>query len=78
MLDFINIFSSGSLAKKALSGSAGLLLVILAGCASNDYPPVPEAQKDVYVDYDYVIGAGDTFEIFVWGIVTTSGQYHEQ
>ena len=67
MLDFINIFSSGSLAKKALSGSAGLLFVILTGCASNDYPPVPEADKDVHVDYDYVIGAGDSFEIFVWG-----------
>ena len=67
MLDFINVFNSGSLGRKALSGSVGLLLVILAGCASSDYPPVPEAEKDVYVDYDYVVGAGDTFEIFVWG-----------
>ena len=67
MLDFINVFNAGSLARKALSGSAGLLFVIVAGCAGNDYPPVPEAQKSVYVDYDYVIGAGDTFEIFLWG-----------
>jgi len=75
MLDFINFFSPGSLAKKALSGSAGLLFVILTGCASSDYPPVPEAQRDVHVDYDYVIGAGDTFEIFLWGNeeLSTSG-----
>ena len=75
MLDFNNVFSSGLLAKKALSGSVALLFVILAGCASNDYPPVPEVQKDVHVDYDYVIGAGDTFEIFLWGNeeLTTSG-----
>ncbi len=67
MLDFNNVFESRSLTKKILSGSLWFLLVILAGCASSDYPPVPEAQKDVYVDYDYVIGAGDTFEIFLWG-----------
>jgi len=75
MLDFIKVFNSGSLAKKALSGSAGLLLVIFAGCASSDYPPVPDAEKNIQVNYDYVIGAGDTMEIFVWGNeeLTTSG-----
>jgi polysaccharide export outer membrane protein len=75
MLDIVDIFNSGSLAKKAVLGGAGLLFVILAGCASNDYPPVPEAQRDVHVDYDYVIGAGDTFEIFLWGNeeLSTSG-----
>ena len=75
MLDFTNIFNPGSLAKKALPASVALLFVILAGCASSDYPPVPEVQKDVHVDYDYVIGAGDTFEIFLWGNeeLSTSG-----
>ena len=42
--------------------------MVLAGCASSsDYPPVPEAQKNIQIDYDYVIGAGDSMEIFVWG-----------
>jgi len=48
------------------------LLVLCAGCssnpfASNDYPPVPESQRDVDVDYDYVLGPGDSMEIYVWG-----------
>ena len=67
MLDFNNVFESRSLTKMVLSGSLWFSLVILAGCASSDYPPVPEAERDVHVDYDYVVGAGDTFEIFVWG-----------
>jgi len=45
-----------------------LLSVLCAGCATNsDYPPVPEAQRDVDVDYDYILGPGDSVEIFVWG-----------
>ena len=68
MFEFVNIFNTGSPVKKALSAICGALVVILAGCASSsDYPPVPEAQKNIQIDYDYVIGAGDTMEIFVWG-----------
>ena len=39
-------------------------LFALAGCASNGVPPVcpePEGQSP-----DYVVGAGDTLQIFVW------------
>ena len=67
MLDIINILTSSSLAKRALSGSVGLLFLLLAGCGSTPYPPVPEPQRDLELDYSYVIGAGDTMEIFVWG-----------
>ena len=68
MFEFVNVFNTGSPVKKALSAICVALVVFLAGCASSsDYPPVPEAQKNIQVDYDYVIGAGDTMEIFVWG-----------
>ena len=47
------------------------LLLGLVGCASNQYPPLPsKAQKQpVTTDpaaYNYLIGAGDELEIFVW------------
>jgi len=38
------------------------LFVLISGCSSQKYPGVSEAP-----DYDYVIGAGDNLEIFVWG-----------
>ena len=43
------------------------LLACLAGCASSPYPPVPDSQRNVDVDYDYILGPGDTVSIFVWG-----------
>ena len=68
MFEFVDVFNAGSPVKKALSAICGGLVVVLAGCASSsDYPPVPEAQKNIQIDYDYVIGAGDIMEIFVWG-----------
>ena len=68
MFEFVNVFNTGSPVKKALSAVCVALVVFLSGCASSsDYPPVPEAQKNLQIDYDYVIGAGDTMEIFVWG-----------
>ena len=52
----------------AMLGSAVLVLILCAGCASNsDYPPVPDAQRNVEVDYDYILGPGDAVDIFVWG-----------
>jgi polysaccharide export outer membrane protein len=68
MFEFVDVFNASSPVKKALSAICAALVVILAGCASSsDYPPVPEAQKNIQIDYDYVIGAGDSMEIFVWG-----------
>ena len=53
--------------QKIVSGLATLLLVVCAGCTSSPYPPVPESQRNVEVDYDYILGPGDTVDIFVWG-----------
>lgn len=44
-----------------------LAILVLTGCGWGRYPPVPEAQRRVEVDYDYVLGPGDSVSIFVWG-----------
>ena len=67
MPDFIEFFRSFSWRKGTLHGVSGLLAVLLTACSSNPYPPVPESDKNLVVDYDYVVGPGDTMEIFVWG-----------
>lgn len=41
-----------------------LLLVGLAACATNSYPPAP--RQVALSDYRYVIGPGDTLHIGVW------------
>lgn len=41
------------------------VLAMLAACGG--LPPVPDGQRLDTPDYEYVIGAGDTMEIFVWG-----------
>ncbi len=47
----------------------------LSGCSSNSYPPVPEPQRSLEPDYEYIVGPGDSMEIFVWGNeeLTTGG-----
>ncbi|GAB5450548.1 MAG: polysaccharide export protein [Halioglobus sp.] len=42
-------------------------LLLCAACGSTSYPPVPESQRNVEVDYDYVLGPGDNVIIYVWG-----------
>ncbi|MDO8860434.1 polysaccharide export protein [Haliea sp. E1-2-M8] len=56
----------------ALPGAA-LMALVLAACGS--HPPVPADDRFDSPDYNYVIGPGDTMEIFVWGNpeLTTSG-----
>lgn len=49
------------------TGIAALFLLLCAACTSTPYPAVPEAQKNVEVDYDYVLAPGDSVSIFVWG-----------
>ncbi len=41
---------------------------LLSGCSStkSPHPPVEQAQINPDQDYDYLIGPGDTVEIFVW------------
>jgi polysaccharide export outer membrane protein len=43
----------------------GLVAVVLAACGGN--PQVPSGERFDQPDYNYVIGPGDTMEIFVWG-----------
>ena len=45
----------------------GSLVVALFGCGSNPLPQVPEEQRNMQVNYTYVIGPGDSMEVFVWG-----------
>ena len=53
-----------------------LLVVLCAGCSWNpDFPPVPDAQRNIEVDYDYILGPGDSVDIFVWG---NAGFEHEK
>lgn len=44
--------------------SAMLLLFMLAACGAQQ---IPEADQFTTPDYNYVIGPGDTMEVFVWG-----------
>lgn len=41
--------------------------LMLVGCGVGTYPQVAIDQRNVEPDYDYVIGPGDSMEIFVWG-----------
>jgi len=52
---------------------AGLVALVLVACGSQ--PPVADSQRQLEVDYDYVVGPGDSLEIFVWGNteLTTTG-----
>lgn len=43
---------------------ASLTFALLAGCASNNFPPAPPAAA--MDDYSYIIGAGDSLSIQVW------------
>lgn len=48
-------------------------VLTLIGCGG--YPSIPMSERSVAPDYNYVIGPGDTMEIFVWGNeeLTTTG-----
>jgi len=60
--------------RRLLAAPLGLLLALgLAACGGN--PTVPAEERFDIPDYEYVIGPGDTMEIFVWGNeeLTTTG-----
>lgn len=75
MFEINALFNSPALLKRAVSGLAVFLLLLSVGCGSNPYPPVPDSQRNVEVDYDYILGPGDLVTIFVWGNpeLSTSG-----
>jgi len=51
---------------KWLGSILGLLMaVVVSGCAVS-YPPLPP-EADVPEDYTYIIGPGDSVQMFVWG-----------
>ncbi|MCB1843585.1 MAG: polysaccharide export protein [Halioglobus sp.] len=56
-----------SLFRRVLLATVAAVLALCVGCSSTSYPEVPEAQRNVEVDYDYVLGPGDDVMIFVWG-----------
>jgi polysaccharide export outer membrane protein len=64
-----NIARAGSFSsiQRLVSGAVVFLLMFSAGCTSTSYPPVPDSQRNVEVDYDYILGPGDSVDIFVWG-----------
>lgn len=58
----------GNMSKKFKIIVAASLFTVISGCAyNNSYPPVAEEDRYTQPDYNYVIGAGDSVEIFVWG-----------
>ena len=58
----------GNMSKKFKVLVAASLLTVITGCANNNsYPPVAEEDRFVQPEYNYVIGAGDSVQIFVWG-----------
>ena len=44
-----------------------LALVALSGCSSSTHTEVPDDLRAMPADYTYVIGPGDSMEVFVWG-----------
>tara|TARA_R110000823_G_scaffold210224_14_gene340600 strand:+ start:39231 stop:39884 length:654 start_codon:yes stop_codon:yes gene_type:complete len=56
-----------SRAKGILLAAMVAFLGLCVGCGSASYSEVPEAQRNIEVDYDYVLGPGDDVTIFVWG-----------
>ncbi|MFT6274009.1 MAG: polysaccharide export outer membrane protein [Halioglobus sp.] len=67
MFDLVNVFSRKIGRNTAVKAALLPLVLSVAACSSNSYPPVSDAQKSSGTDYSYVVGPGDTMEIFVWG-----------
>lgn len=47
---------------KTVAAAMLAAVLLLAGCATNNYPPATTAQE-----FDYIVGPGDSLDIFVWG-----------
>jgi len=44
----------------------GFFLLLSSGCATTDYPPLEGGPAPAQLTPDYIIGAGDSIDIFVW------------
>ena len=44
----------------------GIFLFLSSGCATTEYPPLEGGPAPAQVTPDYIIGAGDSIDIFVW------------
>jgi len=44
----------------------GIFLLLSSGCATTEYPPLEGGPAPAQVTPDYIIGAGDSIDIFVW------------
>lgn len=75
MFDLVSFFNKKIGRNSAVKTALIPLILTVAACSSNSYPPVSDAQKNTDPDYSYVVGPGDTMEIFVWGNeeLTTTG-----
>lgn len=58
---------SRSLVQKVTSAIAVGFFMLCAACSTTQHPAVPDAQRNVEVDYDYILAPGDSVSIFVWG-----------
>ncbi len=59
--------------RKLFTCFTGVFLILgITGCAQNQYPPLPTSEpKEPFTtnpaDYNYLVGPGDSVQIFVWG-----------
>ena len=67
MFDLVSVFSEKRGLINTLKAALLPLILSIAACSSNSYPPVSDARNSSGSDYSYVVGPGDTMEIFVWG-----------
>jgi len=60
----------------AVLGVLVALPLLFSGCASTTaYPEVSTEQAKTDTDFDYVIGPGDSIDVFVWGYPELSGSF---
>ena len=60
----MNAINSSSAVIKA--GVIFMILLGLSGCATTDYPPLEGGPAPAQITPDYIVGAGDGINIFVW------------
>lgn len=56
----------------ARAATVGVLALLIAACSSN--PQLSGTERTEAPDFDYVIGPGDSLEVFVWGNEELSSQ----